>query len=160
MLPNKALQLTPNSWPQSGRDGILAAVAQPQRWRSALFGAAERRSVGQRGAMANSSIDVARDLRRIRNRRVTAVALLLALPLLVLSFGRTTAWWAPVLGFAWVVAFAVCGLGFLYSPCPRCSRLFFVPGDPLKTSWWFFSQFEANPLRATCVHCSQPLNPR
>jgi len=40
--PNKALQLTPSSWPQSGHGGILAAAAQPQRWRSALFGAAER----------------------------------------------------------------------------------------------------------------------
>ena len=29
----KALQLTPNSWPRSGRGGILAATAQPQRWR-------------------------------------------------------------------------------------------------------------------------------
>jgi len=47
-LPNKALQLTPNSWPRSERGGILAAAAQPRRWRSALFGAAERRSVGRR----------------------------------------------------------------------------------------------------------------
>jgi hypothetical protein len=30
-LPNKALQLTPNSWPQSRRGGILAAAAQAQR---------------------------------------------------------------------------------------------------------------------------------
>jgi|GEM_PF-1195551 len=44
-LPNKALQLTPNSWPRSRHGGILAAAAPSQRWRSALFGAAERRSV-------------------------------------------------------------------------------------------------------------------
>jgi hypothetical protein len=44
----KALQLTPNSWPRPGPGGILAAAAQPQRWRSALFGAAERRSVSRR----------------------------------------------------------------------------------------------------------------
>jgi len=110
--------------------------------------------------MASSSNDVDRDLRRIRVRRVAAAILLVALPLLVHSFGRITAWWVSALGFAWVAAFVVCGFGFLYSPCPRCSRLFFVPGDPLKTSWWFLSQFEANPFRAACAHCSQPLNPR
>jgi len=52
--PNKALQLTPNSWPQSRPGGILAAAAQPQRWRSALFGAAERRSVGLRTSDKNT----------------------------------------------------------------------------------------------------------
>jgi hypothetical protein len=46
-LHNKPLQLTPNSAGQSIRGTLLAAEAVPQRWRSALFGAAERRSVMQ-----------------------------------------------------------------------------------------------------------------
>jgi hypothetical protein len=36
-----ALQLTPNSLFQSIRGSVLAASAVPQRWGSALFGAAE-----------------------------------------------------------------------------------------------------------------------
>jgi hypothetical protein len=39
---NKRLQLTPNSSFQSIRGTVLAAGALPQRWRSALLGAAER----------------------------------------------------------------------------------------------------------------------
>jgi hypothetical protein len=39
--PNKALQLSPNSSFQSIRGTLLAAAAVPQRWRSALLGAAE-----------------------------------------------------------------------------------------------------------------------
>jgi hypothetical protein len=38
---NKRLQLTPNSSFQSIRGTVLAAGAAPQRWRSALLGAAE-----------------------------------------------------------------------------------------------------------------------
>jgi len=37
----KRLQLTPNSSFQSIHGTVLAAVAVPQRWRSALLGAAE-----------------------------------------------------------------------------------------------------------------------
>jgi len=40
-LPNKRLQLTPNSSFQSMRGTVLAAGAVPQRWRSALLGAAD-----------------------------------------------------------------------------------------------------------------------
>jgi hypothetical protein len=39
--PNKRLQLTPNSSFQSIRGTVLAAGDVPQRWRSALLGAAE-----------------------------------------------------------------------------------------------------------------------
>jgi len=39
--PNKRLQLTPNSSIQLVRGTVLAADAVPQRWRSALLGAAE-----------------------------------------------------------------------------------------------------------------------
>jgi len=39
--PNKRLQLPPNSSLQSIRGTVLAADAVPQRWRSALLGAAE-----------------------------------------------------------------------------------------------------------------------
>jgi hypothetical protein len=39
--PNKRLQLTPNSSLQSIRGTVLAADTMPQRWRSALSGAAE-----------------------------------------------------------------------------------------------------------------------
>jgi hypothetical protein len=39
--PNKRLQLTPNSLVQSIRGTVLAAGGVPQRWRSALLGAAE-----------------------------------------------------------------------------------------------------------------------
>jgi hypothetical protein len=41
MPPNKRLQLTPNSSFHSVRGTVLAAVSEPQRWRSALLGAAE-----------------------------------------------------------------------------------------------------------------------
>jgi hypothetical protein len=44
----KRLQLTLNSSFQSIRGTVLAAGAAPQRWRSALLGAAEPHSVGQR----------------------------------------------------------------------------------------------------------------
>ena len=40
-LPNKRLQLTPNSSLQSIRGTVLAAGTVPQRWWSALLGAAE-----------------------------------------------------------------------------------------------------------------------
>jgi hypothetical protein len=39
--PNKRLQLPPNSSFQSIRGTVLASDAVPQRWRSALLGAAE-----------------------------------------------------------------------------------------------------------------------
>jgi hypothetical protein len=39
--PNKRLQLTPNSSFESVRGTVLAVGAAPQRWRSALLGAAE-----------------------------------------------------------------------------------------------------------------------
>lgn len=40
-LPDKRLQLTPNSSFKSVRGTLLAAEAVPQRWRSALLSAAE-----------------------------------------------------------------------------------------------------------------------
>jgi hypothetical protein len=39
--PNEQLQLAPNSSLRSIRGNVLAAGAVPQRWRSAVLGAAE-----------------------------------------------------------------------------------------------------------------------
>jgi len=55
--PNKPLQLTPNSAVQPIRGSILAAGVPAQRWRSARFGAAERRSV-RRQSPDGARIDV------------------------------------------------------------------------------------------------------
>ena len=55
---NKRLQLTPNSSLQSIRGTVLAAGAVPQRWRSALLGAAEPRiRWAARGMLASDSYD-------------------------------------------------------------------------------------------------------
>ena len=67
--PPKRLQLTPNSSLQSIRGTALAAGAVPQRWRSALLGAAEPQVLdGEAGVAAKEPDNFVGGLCRAVNR--------------------------------------------------------------------------------------------